>query len=136
MGPVRGGLILSLLASSTMAEVCDKERPRWDPASGPASMLDEFFALILNPFVLGMLCLTAVAILSKWRIPKWILAVVWLSLSILIGIDHYGPVLNDVRWFAMQEGCIGSPLLFIALAIAICAKLIHGALRPRLQEKT
>ncbi|MEM9850846.1 MAG: hypothetical protein AAF761_02495, partial [Pseudomonadota bacterium] len=36
-----------------MAEVCDKVRPGWDPASGPVSQIDELLHFGLSP--LGLL---------------------------------------------------------------------------------
>lgn len=94
-------------------------------------MFDELMTLAFNPIILVLLGLTAVAIISKRRVIKWVTAALWIVITLAIGIDYYGPILDDIRWEAIREGCIGSPLLFLGLAIAICAALIHGALRPR-----
>ena len=94
-------------------------------------MLDEFVALFFNPVILVIVALTLVALLIKRRTLDWVFVALWSLLALTIGFDYYGPVLDDIRWAAMGEGCIGSPLLFVALAIAICATLILGALRPR-----
>ncbi len=131
MGPVRGGLILTFIASSAMAEVCDKERPFWDRTSGPASMFDELIALSLNPPSMVLLGLSIITFALKLRALQWALAPLWLLAAVVAVANYYGPILDDVRWEAIGEGCIGSPLLFVGLAIAICATLIHGARRLR-----
>jgi hypothetical protein len=94
-------------------------------------MLDEFVALALNPLIVVLVSLSLIAITGNRRVIKWVIAALWFLAAIVVSGDYYGPVLDDVRWEAMREGCIGSPLLFLGLAIAICATLIHGALRPR-----
>ena len=43
MGPLRGGLILNLMATPAWAEVCDKERPNWDGT--PTTAMTEAIAL-------------------------------------------------------------------------------------------
>ncbi|WP_247744368.1 hypothetical protein [Ruegeria sp. R14_0] len=94
-------------------------------------MVDELVALTVTPLGLVILALSVVAFKTRRRILKWATAAFWFLASITVAANYYGPVLDDVRWEAMREGCIGSPLLFVGLAIAICATLIHGALRPR-----
>lgn len=136
MGPLRGRLALlwaaaTLFPSAAVAEVCDKVRPLWSRSSGPASAWDELFALLSLPITLSVTALTILALFTRWRLLTVISALLWAGLASVVAYDNYGPVLDDVRYFAIKEGCIGSPHLFIALAIAICAGMIYGALRHR-----
>ncbi len=65
---------------------------------------------------------------------RWVhltMALLWGAFAAHIALDDYALVLDDRRWLAIQEGCIGPPHLFIAFAIAICAAMTYGALRPR-----
>lgn len=136
MGSLRGRLALlwasaALFPSAAVAEVCDKVRPLWAPSSGPASAWDELIALLSLPIPLSVTALTILALFTRWRLLTVISALLWVGLAAVVALDHYGPVLDDVRYFAIKEGCIGSPHLFIALAIAICAGMVYGAMRPR-----
>jgi len=138
MGSLRGRLStvlaapLLLFPTATIAEVCDKERPLWSRSSGPASAWDELFALSSLPITLSLIALTILALFTQWRLISAISALLWAGLTLIIALDTYGPILDDVRYFAIKEGCIGSPHLFIALAIAICAGMVYGAMRPRI----
>ncbi len=113
------------------AEVCDKARPHWDPASGPANALDELISLSTLPITGALFALAFVALISKSRFLSALAGLLWGSLALILAVDNYGPILDDVRYFAIKEGCIGPPHLFIMLAIAICAVMTYGALRPR-----
>lgn len=136
MGSLRGRLALlwapaALFPSAAVAEVCDKVRPLWSPSSGPASAWDELIALSSLPITLSLSALTILALLLRWRLFAAATALLWAGLATIVAFDNFGPILDDVRYFAIKEGCIGSPHLFIALAIAICAGMIYGALRHR-----
>jgi len=58
-------------------------------------------------------------------------AILWSVGAIYSAANFHGVIMDDVRYLAIKEGCIGPPDLFIALAIAICALITYGALRPR-----
>ncbi|EBA15915.1 hypothetical protein RSK20926_04867 [Roseobacter sp. SK209-2-6] len=58
-------------------------------------------------------------------------SLLWAVAAIVGSANFYGVIMNDVRYYSIKEGCIGPPDLFIALAIAICAGMTYGALRPR-----
>ncbi len=124
MGPLRGGLILSLLASPVWAEVCDKERPHWDGT--PATAWTEAIALFASP--LGLILLLATAFAVRWRST-------WGGLAVTVGWTGFVTLIlshdpTGLREFAMAEGCIGPPTLFIALSIAICiATILYTAPR-------
>ena len=114
MGPLRGGLILSLLASPVWAEVCDKERPLWDGV--PASAVSEAIALFSSPLALLLLIATAFALRFRHAWGGLAVVVAWTGfITVVLTYDPTG-----IRASAISEGCIGPPTLFIALAIAIC----------------
>ncbi|MBE1296133.1 MAG: hypothetical protein GJ678_07805 [Rhodobacteraceae bacterium] len=117
--------------ASAWAEVCDKERPSWDPASGPATALDELIGLSTLPITIALFALAIFALISRSRFLKALSGFLWGGLALIVSLDAYGPIVDDVRYYAIKEGCIGPPHLFIALAIAICAVMTYGALRPR-----
>ena len=129
MGPLRGGLILSLLTSPAIAEVCDKERPDWDGT--PATALSEAVTLFASPLGLALLVATAFAI--RFRSVWGGLAVTVCWTAFVTFVVQYDP--GDLRQMAMAEGCIGEPTLFLGLAIAICVATILIT-APRERGKT
>lgn len=121
VAPLRSLAILSLAVfpTATWAEVCDKERPLWNPADGPATGFDELLNLSIAPPSWMMFALTIIAVLSRKR---WI-AVPALGVSLLLTlavVQTHSEDPTGIRYFAIQEGCIGPPHLFIALCAAIC----------------
>lgn len=136
MGPLRGRLILQILILSlgpatAVAEVCDKERPLWKPTYGPATAVEELITLATLPPSLIAFAISAFALIMRLRLLCALSGLIWGGLFCISAMDYFGPILDDVRYFAIKEGCIGLPHLFIALAIAICALMIKGASRPR-----
>ena len=118
MGPLRGGLILSLLAGPAWAEVCDKERPLWDGTQ--ATAVSEAIALFGSPLGLVLLLITALVVRFRSVWGGLAATVGWtIFISIVVASDPSG-----VTELAMNEGCIGPPTLFIALSIAICIATI------------
>jgi hypothetical protein len=68
--------------------------------------------------------------MALWPAPLWAAAaLVWFMLFVSVAIDRFGPILDDVLWFAIREGCIGSPVLFLGLAAAITAGSLYMAIR-------
>lgn len=112
------------------AEVCDKERPLWDSATGPATVFDEALHLGASPLSLVLLAATALAV--RFRSSWGGLAVVcgWSGLVALVTfVNSDDP--SGVRQLAIEEGCIGSPALFIAAVAAISvATIIYTSPRP------
>ena len=58
---VRGLLTLVVLfmASPVFAEVCDKERPRWNPADGRVNVFEELYFFFTSPVGIGLIALIA-----------------------------------------------------------------------------
>ncbi|WP_237028974.1 hypothetical protein [Phaeobacter porticola] len=125
------GALLTGLPGSALAEVCDKTRPAWVRTDDPATAWDELLALSSLPITLALFALTGIALATRNRASFVISALLWASMAFVIAIDRYENALDDVQYYAIVEGCLGSPHLFIGLAIAICAVMTYGALRPR-----
>ncbi len=121
MGSLRRGLTCATLlfwASPVLAEVCDTDRPDWNGT--PVTMTEEALALLLSPAGLILLAGTILALRFRSQWGGLIVVVLWSGFVSLIALaDPTG-----TRALALQEGCIGSPALFIALVIAICAGTI------------
>ena len=119
MGPLRGGLILALLPGAALAEVCAQVRPFWTPGA-PATGWDELIGLMATPPSLVLLLLSALAIRfrQQWlTLGTVLLWSFWVSFVVLVSPD-------PTRLQAIEEGCIGSPTLFILAVAAICGGMI------------
>lgn len=125
MGPLRGGLILSLFASPAFAAVCDTARPNWNGT--PATAVSEALYLFMSPVSLFLIAALCVAVIFRHKMGATITVLLWsFYLSFVIFPDQTGGTA-----IAMQEGCIGSPTLYIALSavlsIAAIAYVFKGA---------
>lgn len=112
-------LAVTLFPQAALAEVCDKVRPLWRRAEGPATALDEALHFAASPVSVVLLLATAIAL--RFRSPWGGLAAVcgWSALVFVIVFgDAQDP--TGITPMARAEGCIGSPALFIALVAAIC----------------
>ena len=127
MGPLRRGLILSLLPLPAWAgEACDAIRTGWDGT--PISAWTETFFLITSPISLVLLAATVVAL--KFR-SKWGALIVCVLWSFFVSGLTLFDMTGGLRTAAMAEGCIGSPTVFIVIVAATCVALIlHTAPRP------
>jgi hypothetical protein len=117
MGPVRGGLILSLLPGMAWAQDCVVQRPGWDGA--PVSAVQEAVFLASSPAALVLFLGTVAAVRFKSQ---------WGSLVAVLGWTAFVSFLTMLapasRKIAMAEGCAGSPALFIGIIAAICVGMI------------
>jgi len=115
-------LLLALLPSAALAEVCDKERPDWNPAHGPATGLDELVFLFTSLPGLGMLGAITLAALTGQKRYFAITAL----FSALIGAAQWITVTapDELTRAAISEGCVGPQ----TLPIAACAILTSTAL--------
>ena len=120
MGPIRRRLaaFITLLPTPALAEVCDKERPEWDGVA--ASALDGMLDLLATAPSLILIVASLLALRFKS---------VWGGLATVVGWTIWVSVINSPAAFparaaAIEEGCIGSNTLFIALAIAICVGIV------------
>ena len=117
MGPVRGGLILSILPGAALAEICSVQRPNWNGV--PVTMVQEAILLASSPVALVLFLGSALAIRFRNQWAALVTVVCWtLFVSFL---SMFAP---SARTAGMAEGCIGSPALFIGIIAAICVGMI------------
>lgn len=123
MGPVRGGLILSLLPGVALAQDCAMQRPGWDGA--PVSALQEALFLASSPAALVLFAGTVLALRFKTQ---------WGALAVVVGWTAFVTFLTMLvpasRKAALAEGCVGSPALFIGIIAAICVGMIFYTAPP------
>lgn len=106
--------MLACLPGAAWAEVCDKERPNWDGTGVTA--FGEALTLFTTPVALVLLAFTLIALRFRSQ---------WMGLGAVIGWAGFIALITTadptgIRDFAINEGCIGSPTLFIAIVAAIC----------------
>ncbi len=111
-------VLLVLVASPALAEVCDKERPDWDGM--PVSAIAEAVILFLSPLGLILLACTALAVRYRSQWGGVAITVGWTGFATLVTMADP----SGVRALAQAEGCIGPSSLFVALAAAISAGTI------------
>ncbi|MEM6375246.1 MAG: hypothetical protein AAF686_03345 [Pseudomonadota bacterium] len=122
MGSFRSGLIVGailVLAGPADAAVCQDFRPDWNGETVGA--WDEMLALLSMPISLILLIATAFAI--RFRSP-------WLALCVFVGwsfavasVTFFDPT-GGIRANAALEGCVGSPSLYIAVVLSLCAGMM------------
>ncbi|MCO4776996.1 MULTISPECIES: hypothetical protein [Lentibacter] len=127
MGPFRRRLSLTLLisvmASPALAEVCYKERPDWDGI--PVTLESEALALFLSPAGLFLLGALAVAVLFRHAMGTAIVALLWsFFISFIVWPDPTG-----LRGARISEGCEAQPTLFIVASAALCLAAVLYAHR-------
>ncbi|MCU0800695.1 MAG: hypothetical protein MUD11_02785 [Rhodobacteraceae bacterium] len=132
MGSVRRQLIaFSLMASPAMAEVCEKQRPGWSPADGPATMVTELVqflvwgggGLILLGLVLGL------------YFRKTIILNAVMLVTLIMAVPYIWPLDPSTRQLAMTEGCIGAPTLVLAVLGLVWMACLAGTLLKRKEVK-
>lgn len=120
---------MGLAAAPAWAEVCDKVRPNWDPGT-PATAWSELIGLMGTPPSLVLLLLTGLVLRFRHQwggVAIVVLWTIWISVLVFLGAD------TEAQKLAIQEGCVGSPTLFIAVIAAICvATILYTA--PRSQR--
>ncbi|MDQ2094036.1 hypothetical protein [Rhodalgimonas zhirmunskyi] len=117
--------LLIFLPSTLMAEVCDKERPDWTPASGPATGLDEMLFLFTSLPGLGILGALILALLTR---QKRYLAISALFSGLIATALYVSSTQPDaLTQQAIAEGCVGPqgpPVLASTLICAVSLALL------------
>ena len=135
MGPVRRGLILApLLTLPSLVraeEVCAKVRPDWDGAE--VSAWQEAILLFGSPASLILLFLSALVL--RFR-SAWGALVVFVAWSFLVSAFTFFDPTGGQRLAAAEEGCIGSPTLYVAIVLAIGVGLLLYTGKPSGSENT
>lgn len=109
-----------LLPTSVLAEVCDKVRPLWTLGTQQTAW-GELVALMGTPPSLVLLLLSALALRFRHEWGALIVVVLWTAWASLV---VFADADDDIHLIAVQEGCIGSPSLFIAAVAAISVAMI------------
>lgn len=114
----KAGAAFLFSATPALAEVCDEARPNWD--GGPVSAFQEAVFLFATFPSLALILATAVAVRFRSQWGGLAVVVLWSGLiTIFTATDPTG-----LGEFALSEGCVGSPALFIAAVTAICIAVI------------
>ena len=105
-----------------MAEVCDKVRPGWDPASGPVSQIDELVHFALSP--LGLLAalffIGALILRRTWGYIGGTIALIGIAALIFAG--WFDP--TGITQAATREGCVTLPALPIFSLLTVALTLL------------
>ncbi|MDZ7709438.1 MAG: hypothetical protein U5K36_04635 [Roseovarius sp.] len=114
---------LTLLPAPALADACATLRPGW-PAGTQATEWTE--ALYHFSSVPALILLIATALTIRFR-SQWgglAVTVFWSAFVALIVWGRFGDDPAGLRKSAIEEGCLGSPTLFIAAVTAICIATI------------
>ncbi|MDX1785439.1 MAG: hypothetical protein R3210_04880 [Roseovarius sp.] len=120
MGPIRGRLITALMCSLpgvAFADVCRSQRPEWN--GQPVTIWGEALALFSSPAALFLLAASAVAVALRSQSGALVVCVLWSFLA--LGIISFDP---KTRALAVNEGCVGSPILFIEVIALLSGAMI------------
>jgi hypothetical protein len=125
MGSFRRQLIAYLLMTTpAMAEVCDKLRPGWSPADGPATMVTELVQFLIwgggGVVLLGL-------ILGLYLRKAIILNAIML-VTLIMAVPYIWPLDPTTRQIAMTEGCVGQPTLVLVVLGLIWVVCLGGTL--------
>lgn len=116
MGSLRRGLILTLIPSAGSAGVCADVRPQWTPGT-PATAWSEILALFGTAPSLVLLVATVAALRFRHQWGGLIVVVLW---TVWVSIIAMLSPRDAVQQAAALEGCVATPVLFIAAVAAIC----------------
>lgn len=105
-----------------MAEVCDKERPGWDPASGPVTQLDELLHVALSPLglVAALIFVGALMLRRTWGYVGGTVALT--AIAALIFAGWFDP--TGITEAATREGCMALPALPIFAVLTLALTLL------------
>jgi hypothetical protein len=110
--------LMALAASApAIAEVCDKERPAWNPQDGPVSQIDDLVLFFSAPLGLTVLVMAGTCILLR---KTWftVLVITFLfTVVALLTITWFED--NHVKSAAVSEGCLTTPVLTGLTLVAI-----------------
>ncbi len=124
---------LLFLASPTLAEVCDKERPDWSPADGPVTMLGETLGFLSSPIGLALMGMVLAAFLVNKLWTSLVCGFVMAMLAVAFLGEALQPI--EIALAARQEGCTASPLLTALILLVLAPLLVWRSWRTRRGRK-
>jgi len=123
-----------IVPGAAVAEVCDKVRPGWARANGPATGVTEVLYLFATgPGLAAVLLTVAGFTFYRW----WLFALAALVSAFLtfVAIAAALPDPTGLAGLARAEGCLGPPYLSIAVTAAITLlNVIRAVMALRLRE--
>ena len=126
-------IIVLFVASPAFAEVCDKERPSWDPGSGRINQLEELYYFFISPLGICLVLLIAVTLYVKKRWLPILCAALLLLIAALSVVGWFW-LADDIIHAAHQEGCRAAPFVMIGvLALTSFSLFQYG--RPRVTQR-
>ncbi|GLO73286.1 hypothetical protein MACH18_03660 [Phaeobacter italicus] len=131
MGSLRGRVTLTLAASAYASSAIAGASPCLDGDSRDQGGWVFLLDLPTKPAVVALYLLVAIALYSRRRAVYAAAGLLWGLLALVITVDNHEQLFDDKRALGIIQDCLASPHLFIGLAIAICAGMTYGALRPR-----
>ncbi|WP_333693226.1 hypothetical protein [Phaeobacter italicus] len=131
MGSLRGRVTLTLAASAYASSAIAGASPCLEGDSRDQGGWIFLLDLSTKPAVVALYFLVAIALYSCRRAAYAAVGLLWGLLALVITVDSHEQLFDDKRALGIIQDCVASPHLFIGLAIAICAGMTYGALRPR-----
>lgn len=122
MGPIRRRLITAgalLGPAPAWAEVCTAVRPGWN--GDTVTAMGELLVLFQTPLVLLLVLCTALAVRLRHELGGVVVVVGWSIATYMV--TGWGNS-DGIRKAAMTEGCVGSPALFITVAVAVAIGVV------------
>jgi len=110
---------LTLLPTQALAEVCDKQRPDWDPSQGPATGLDELVFLFTSLPGLGILGALTLAVLTGQK--RYFTAATVFSALIGAALYIQATAPDAITRAAIAEGCVGPQTIPVVTCMVITA---------------
>lgn len=126
-------ILMLLTASPAFAEVCDKERPRWDPSSGSINQFEELYFFFTSPFGIGLLFLIAATLYVKKRWLSIFCAALVFLIATLTAAGWFW-LGDDIIHAAHQEGCRAPPLVTIGV-LALLSIWLFKYGKPRVTQR-
>jgi len=125
--------ITLFVASPAFAEVCDKERPRWESSSGSINQFEELYYFFTSPFGISLLFLIAATFYVKKRWLSILCATLIVLIAALIAATWFW-LGDDIIHAAHQEGCRASPFVTIGV-LALLSIWFFQYGRPRVTQR-
>ena len=114
-----GALIGGLLPTGAIAEVCDKERPDWNPSDGPVGPFEDVVLFVVTPFGLILLALAVASVLVR---HTWLTALTTVIMTAVLALlwSEWREA-DEVKMASIAEGCraAASPILIGVVLVTL-----------------